>query len=120
MGRPRLTDEERLARKKERSRHSFSDAAYKKYDASKGFGSTEEWIRAAEALLNGRTVLIAGTKPVSKDLQMFFLTELPADVAVLKKAYRNSMFIYHPDHGGTEEQAKAANLAFERLVANYK
>lgn len=44
MARVKLTDEERLARKKERARHSFSDAAYKHYDTSNGFGSTEEWI----------------------------------------------------------------------------
>lgn len=121
MPRIKLTDEERFAKKKERSRFSFSEAAYKnRYDASKGFGSADEWIKAAEALVGGRLVLMHNVKTANADLTLFGLTELPDSVELLKKAYRNSLFVYHPDHGGSDAQAIAARDAFERLLKNYK
>jgi hypothetical protein len=115
-----MSDEERLAKKKERSRLAFSEAAYKnRYDASKGFGSPDEWIRAAEALLDGRLVLLHNIQTISADLIMFGLDELPTDLSVLKTAYRKRLFTVHPDYGGTEALTMDAVAAFERLVKNY-
>lgn len=121
MGRPRLTPEEREARRRERVAFSFSDAAYKHYDPKKdGYGSVDDWIAAAEALAGGRGFLHTKSKTgLEADLELLFLSELPADIGGLKKAYRNSLFVYHPDHGGTNEQCRAAISAFERLSKQY-
>jgi hypothetical protein len=121
MARPRLTDEERKARRKARSAYTFSDARFKnRYDPKKeGYGSAEQWIAAAEALING-TILRVGTKRTGNpDLELLGVDELPETMEALKKAYRNAMFIHHPDYGGDVETAKQVNLAFERLGKNY-
>ena len=119
MARIKLSEEEKLAKKKARAKLSFSDAAYKHYDTSKGFGSADEWIRIAEALLNGRTVLVSNSNPTSNDLAFLFLSSLPDSAEGLKKAYRNSMFKYHPDHGGTDKDTIKARDVFERLLNFY-
>jgi hypothetical protein len=117
-----LTPEEREARRKERSRFSFSSAAYKHYDPRvEGYGSADEWIAAAEAIAAGCTILTTNTsRGVNPDLLTLNLTDWPATIAALKTAFRNSLFIYHPDHGGTNEQTIEALKAFERLSKFYK
>jgi hypothetical protein len=46
-----LTPEERERRRRERSRHTFSDAAYQHYDPEvEGFGTLNDWERIAEML----------------------------------------------------------------------
>jgi hypothetical protein len=117
MPRATLSPEEREARRKERSRLSFSEAAYKnRYDPSKeGFGSADEWIRQAEALAEGMTSMRPTTK-AHPDLAALYLDEMPADVSALKTAFRNSMFIAHPDHGGTNETARNVMEAYKRLL----
>lgn len=57
---------------------------------------------------------------VSADLLLLNLSEMPETADLLKRAYRNSLFLYHPDHGGTDAEAIAAREAFERLAKNYK
>ena len=121
MPRILLTDEERLARKKARAKHSFSNAAYKHFDPSKdGYGSPEEWMRAAEAMVGGRLVLKPNVQTKNADLDFLMMEEMPADIAGLKKGYRNALFVYHPDHGGSTEQCRKAVEAFERLLKNYQ
>jgi hypothetical protein len=119
--RPRLTPEEREARRKARSAFSFSRAAYEHYDPRKeGYGSAEEWMAAAEALAGGRGTLRLKPKTgVAADLALLFLDDLPADIAGLKKAYRNTLFLVHPDYGGDVEKCKAVVAAFERLTKFY-
>jgi hypothetical protein len=121
MPRVKLTDEERAARIKARTVYSFSDAAYKHYDESEGFGSADEWIRIAEALLGGGAKLVFSKEDKnSKDLAYLNLFEMPATPELLKKAFRNSLFIYHPDHGGSNEAVREAMAAFERLSKHYR
>ena len=116
MARVRMTDAEREAKRRARIAHSFSNAAYNHYDTSDGFGSFEEWIRAAEMLTGG----VATTRnEMQDDLDFLLLDTMPASLADLKKAFRNAMFVYHPDHGGSNEQARKALEAFGRLKSKF-
>lgn len=116
----RLSDTEREARRKERARISFSNAAYRHYDPrTEGYGSEAEWIAAAEALAAGCTVLKTKTG-LNPDLITLHLDELPADIAGLKRAFRNTLHLVHPDHGGTDAATRAALEAFGRLSKFYK
>jgi hypothetical protein len=125
MPRRRLTPEEREARRKARNAYTFSEAAYKHYDPrTEGYGSAEEWIRQAESIASGRGALGATVGPkktgVARDLELLNLDDLPANIDGLKKAFRNSLFIAHPDYGGTNEQCRDVLAAFERLSKHYK
>jgi hypothetical protein len=118
MPRVTLSPEEREARRKERARHSFSDAAYKHYDPkAEGYGSADEWINAAEALAGGIPAFarVTGTA-ASPDLTALFLEKMPDSVEALKRAFRNAMMVAHPDHGGTNEQARDVMAAYKRLL----
>jgi len=119
MPRQTLSPEEREARRKERVRHSFSDAAYKHYDPKEaGFGSADEWIRVADELA-GRIPPAARPRPgkaPSPDLAALFLEAMPSTVEDLKRAFRNAMFATHPDHGGTNDGARAVLEAYKRLL----
>lgn len=116
MARVRMSDAEREAKRRARIAHSFSNAAYNHYDTSDGFGSFEEWIRAAEMLTGG----VATTRnEMQDDLDFLLLDTMPASLADLKKAFRNAMFVYHPDHGGSNEQARKALEAFGRLKSKF-
>lgn len=121
MGRPRLTDEERLARKKARSAHSFSDAAYTHFDPRKvGYGSADEWAAAADALSGGRGTLKQERRSIhDMDLETLGLEALPITHGDLKKAFRVVLFRVHPDHGGSNEETIRAMSAFERLSKLY-
>jgi hypothetical protein len=89
-------------------------------ELSEGFGTIDDLIKAAEALVGTRSSLVRNKPAASADMQTLFLDAMPDTVAGLKTAYRNSLFIYHPDHGGTDAKAIAARDAFERLLRNYK
>lgn len=137
MARPRMSDAEREAKRQERSRRTFSDAAYQHYDTSNGYGSKDEWEAAAEAAAEA----IFGakrfgwkffydnhpanqpdglTKQQRADLETLMLSAMPVDIAAFKRAYKNVMLVAHPDHGGSHEQMVAVNAAVERLVKFYK
>lgn len=128
MARPKLTPEEREARRRERARFSFSDAAYRHYDPRvSGYGSAEDWINAAESLTGNthdttrvRREARAGRPGRNPDLAILNLDDFPADLAGLKTAFRNTMFVVHPDHGGSNEACREALTAFERLSKFYK
>jgi len=77
-------------------------------------GSPDAWRQKA-------TTLILGDAPdPSADWAALGLSEAPADIAALKRAYRSTMMMAHPDQGGTDEQAVAASLAYARLLAALK
>jgi hypothetical protein len=123
MGRPRLTDEEREARRKERSRKSFSDAGFRHYDTSEGFGSADEWIGIAEAVAEGLGFLFtrpSAGKRIDPDLAILNLDKMPDTIAGLKTAFRKVMQVVHPDHGGTNEACRKALEAFSRLTKHYQ
>ena len=122
MARAKLTDAEREARRKERVKRSFSDAAYQHYDVKAlGYGSRDEWMAAADAMASGKGALRFSTlaEKADADLEMLMLDSLPPDVAGLKTAFRNAMFLAHPDHGGTNEAARDTMAAYKRLLERY-
>lgn len=124
MPRAILSEAERLARKRERTRRSLSDASYRHYNPSlEGFGSTAEWLRKAEAILSGEGIGLAfgpGETDLQQDLRTLNLKAMPGDRDGLKRAYRNTLFDVHPDHGGTTEATIAATDAFERLARHFR
>ena len=114
-----LTPEQKEARRKERNARTFSDAAYRHYDTSEGFGSAEEWFRkASETLGENLADLCAKTEPKTKDrdLLTLFLAAMPATLAELQSGFRKALFKVHPDHGGTAEATIEAFAAFKRLA----
>lgn len=123
MGRPVQTEAERQAKKRARNRQSFSDAGYRHYNpAFEGYGSVDEWMRKAEAILTGRGIAQAfdpADTQLQRDLGTLNLEAMPGDAAALKRAYRNTLFTVHPDHGGTAAATIAATEAFERLSHHF-
>jgi hypothetical protein len=116
----RLDPAERDRRAAERRRRTWAGENYKKYDPAKeGYGSVEDWVAAAEAMAGSRSLLSVAKAEVPADLVLLFLDAMPPTMEALKKAYRNSLFAYHPDHGGTDAQCIAAQDAFARLCKNY-
>ncbi|RYF09849.1 MAG: hypothetical protein EOO77_22830, partial [Oxalobacteraceae bacterium] len=115
----RLSDAERAERKKARAKLSFSDASYRHYNpALEGFGSIDEWMRKADAILTGKGILKAFDRAdtqMSRDLATLNLDALPGDAAGLKRAFRNTAMFTHPDKGGTTEAFREVVAAFERL-----
>ncbi len=120
MARARLDEAERDARQRERRQRSFSDAAYRHYNPSlEGFGSADEWMRKADAILTGRGLKAAfdtTDTQLQRDLRALHLDAMPGSAADLKRAFRNTLFVVHPDHGGTAAATQAAIEAFERLA----
>lgn len=120
----KLSPEEREKRRKARVARTFSDAAYKKYDpATEGYGSAEQWSAAAEAMANGKGTFarVDGSKSdsvIAAALSVLGLSAMP-DIAGLKKAFRNAMFIAHPDYGGTDAEAIATMNAYKKLLESF-
>ena len=112
MPRPRLTPEEREARRKARSAFTFSNAAYRHYNPEvEGYGNPDQWENIAE-LLFGKAVIV-GVK--AKFLAVLGLTEMPSTVDELKTAFHAAMFTAHPDRGGTNEAARNVLEAYMML-----
>ena len=117
MGR-RLPPGEAERRAEERRRKSWADvksgAAYKQYNPNDGHGrgSTEQWQRTADARLGGH--LVAAPK-LDGDLVLLGLTEIPATVKLLDRAYRLASRTAHPDGGGSDEAFIALAAAYDRL-----
>lgn len=111
--RPRLTPEQREAKRKERARFSFSDASYRHYNPEQdGFGDPDQWEGYARKLFGLQKLK---TGPVNKWLVALYLDEMPATFEALKKAFRAAMFKNHPDYGGTNEAARDTMEAFDTL-----
>lgn len=126
MGRPRLTEAERLARKKERNRRGFTEATFRQYDPTDGLGrgSAEQWRAAAHAATgSGFTMDEIPPPPTSKnaDLAMLELFEMPT-WAGLRAAYRKLAPVKHPNggRGGTHASFLAFKEAYDRLEARLK
>ena len=122
MPRARLTDAEREERRRERSRRSFSEAAYRHYDPAEGYGSPEEWMRAAEGMANGSAGFgrIEGAKSPARttaDLRAIGLDGMPQTKQELLRAFRAAAMTAHPDHGGSNEAIRAVLEAYQRLLA---
>lgn len=107
---------------------SFWDR-YEHYNPAKeGFGSAQEWADMAEALANSATGAFttnAAPRKVVKDkkdpdLTTLMLDRLPESVEKLKTAYRNCLHLYHPDHGGNEEQCRLLIEAYQRLLKRFQ
>jgi hypothetical protein len=127
---------------------NFRDEAYSHYDIRHGFGSAEDWIRAAENLGAGRG-RYHEENPFDKarreyqereearqrqykaprkqrptftredDMRLLGLTQMPPEVKGLVDAMRRRAFIDHPDHGGSKEAFQSMFAAYERLLAWY-
>lgn len=116
--RPRLTPDEREARRKARAAFSFSDQAYRHYDPEKeGFGRPDEWEEIAHKIF-GLAKLKTG--PINKWLDALGLDTMPLNLATLKKAFRAAMLKAHPDMGGSNAAARAVMEAFETLKHRYQ
>jgi hypothetical protein len=44
---------------------------------------------------------------------------MPKNIADLKRAFHNALFVVHPDYGGTDEATREALKAFDRLTKFY-
>lgn len=124
MPRTILTDEEREARRRVRSAHTFSNAAYQHYDPTvEGFGSVDDWIATADRLASGRGTYRRGTASEPRgrdaDLVMLGLDAMPPTIVGLKAAFRRKAFTTHPDHGGDPALFKKVYAAYERLTKWY-
>jgi hypothetical protein len=122
MGRPRLTEAEKLARRRERNAYTFSDAAYDHYDVDKlGFGDPWDWERIAEILFGQakRVGPFQGEGPFRRFLGILGLHEMPENVAALTKAFKAAMFKAHPDHGGTNQAAREVLEAYAILKKEF-
>jgi hypothetical protein len=118
--RPRLTDEEREARRKARNAFTFSDRAYQHYNPElEGFGGPDQWEDVVRKLFGARNLKTEKTKPVNQWLASLFLEEMPLTLAELKKAFRAAMFRTHPDYGGTNEAARQTMEAFAVLSRKF-
>ena len=111
----RLDPAERERRRKERSRRSFSDAAYEHYDPAKeGFGSSAEWVNTANERLGVGTIAAASD---DADLTHFGLTAYPRSEAELTALYRKLAKTKHPNAGGSHDDFIAFRAAYDRLRA---
>jgi hypothetical protein len=117
MGRARLTPEEREARRKARSRFTFSNAAYQHYDPeTDGFGSPDQWEKIAEQLF-GLKLPVPGM--LGKYLANLNLSAIPSCLADLTRAFREMMFKVHPDHGGSNAAAREVLEAYAFLKRKF-
>jgi hypothetical protein len=105
----------RVRRRKERARHSFSDAAYKHRDGGPG-GSADAWKRAAGARLEGEPACIL---VADADLIVLGLEAMPETEALLRRAYRLASRAAHPDQGGSEAAFVALTQSYERLKERF-
>jgi hypothetical protein len=83
---------------------SFTNAAYAHYDTRGGYGSADDWIRAAEALAGERgryreppRANRARPAGVTPDMALLGLTAMPADARGLLSAMRARARVLHPD-----------------------
>lgn len=104
---------------------------YKHYNpAEEGYGSADEWAKLADALADrvmggfapdmAEPVRKAGRGRKNPDLETLMLDKLPDSLDRLKTAYRNCLHLYHPDHGGNEEQCRLLIEAYQRLLKSFR
>ena len=113
------------------TRDSFADDAYRHYDPSFGYGSAEEWARAAEGFAqgygryrggrsSGRPCTSRGPRSSRSDLELLELSEMPADASGVTAAMRRMAFKLHPDCGGNAKDFIAMFDAYKRLLRFYE
>jgi hypothetical protein len=117
MPRARMSDAERQAKRKARNAFTFSDRAYKHYDPrTEGYGGPDQWETIAEQLF-GKVVAHG---EFARYLTVLALTVMPSSLAELVTAFRAAMFKAHPDHGGTDAEARAVLEAYAVLKKKIK
>ena len=126
MPRPRLTPEEREARRRERNRRGFTNATFKQYDPTDeiGYGNARQWRAAAGAAVHGDGFTMEPPKPrhrsqLGADLAQFGLAELPPTIRELHLAYRRLAMTKHPNGHGTHQGFIAFQEAYDRLKARF-
>jgi hypothetical protein len=117
MPRPRMSEAERLAKRKARNAFTFSDKAYKHYDPkTEGYGGPDQWETIAEHLF-GKVVAHG---EFARYLTVLALTVMPSSLAELVSAFRAAMFKAHPDYGGSNADARAVLEAYAVLKKKIK
>ncbi len=110
---------------------------YKHYDpAVEGYGSAAEWEALADVIADRITSKASSfknssykirnpnpkikTTKVNPDLETLLLEHLPETLTGLKTAFRNVLFLVHPDfEGGSDEATRNAIEAYQRLLRHY-
>ena len=88
--------------KEKKPKPGFMDCYTKTYDSSMGFGSPDQWREAFGKRMNFGVVITAEKTEAKKDiLQPLYDAK---DFFELRKAYRELMFIYHPDVAGESDE----------------
>ncbi len=108
------------------ARNPFSDESYDHYDPrTEGYGSAEQWSRIADAIaykIGGQKGFRGSVRPhivsptKNPDLEVMLLDQLPDTVNGLKTAFKNCLFLVHPDVGGSSEDCRILIEAYERLL----
>lgn len=118
----KLSPEERERRRKERAKASFSDSAYKHYDATGGFGSEDEWQFILDEFQYVKELIheIYGGTPQktvnsSGSADIFSSAFSPQTFDDLKKAFRAAALEHHPDRGGNATKFVAAKEIYDRI-----
>lgn len=122
MPRPRLSDEEREARRRERNRRGFAEAKFRQFDPNDGigYGSAEQWRSAAHAKVGGAGFTMSSTsisREIRADLDEFGFPQMPS-LEQLRSTYRRMAVAKHPNGGGTHEGFIAFKAAYDRLLAH--
>ena len=86
-------------------KNSWSEKQFKKSDFR---GDSAVWEAAAKSL-----------ETKDADLSILGLEDYPDNFKALQKARNTAMLKFHPDRGGTTEQAQAVQAAFERLKTRF-
>jgi SWIM zinc finger len=121
-------------------RRSGFTSGYATYDTSQGFGSWDEWARAAENLATGRDryrYRTPRTPPAgdrsqrdappkapprtsqAEAMRRLGLTSMPHDATGLVKAMRVKARVLHPDYGGDPAALTAMFDAYRQLLDHY-
>ena len=117
----RLTEDERIERRKERASFSFSNAAYQHYDVKRdGYGKPEDWERIAEQLFGTVERTPRADTRFVKLLALLGLSNLPSVLSDLTRAFRAAMFKAHPDYGGSDDAARQVLEAYAVLKKELK
>lgn len=99
-------------------RKPFNPNARAQYNpATEGYGNAQEWHEALYARLG----IEEATRVVGADNPLSILgLAAGATWQAVKSAYRKLVFTVHPDHGGTAEEFRKVQAAYEVLEDRYE
>lgn len=109
-----------------KAKRGFMDG-YRTYDpGTEGYGSADQWRRAAEAIGQGGAAHFHLAAPGAQHspaeaaaLATLGLGGIPDDFPILRSAMRTAMMKAHPDHGGTDDAARQVFDAYALLSKRY-